>query len=134
MLVAQQFGISDYSVFRWAILYRQYGEQELMDRQRQSKRLKLPAAVTQHIVYLKKENPEQEIKRTSDVLGKNPAKPRIFERARPNQMRQGDILNFHLAGKNAYMIGYIDDIAEYISALPPKRPPTAVGNCLPDLI
>jgi hypothetical protein len=66
--------------------YRQYGEQELMDRQRQSKRLKLPAAVTQHIVYLKKENPKYEIMRTSDVLKKNPAKPHIIERARPNQM------------------------------------------------
>ena len=40
---------------------------------------------------------------------KNPPKPRFFERARPNQMWQSDILTFRLAGRNAYLIGFMDD-------------------------
>jgi hypothetical protein len=86
MRAAQQLGTSDYSVFRWAMFYRQYGEQYLMNRQRQPKKNETAGAVTQHIVYLRKKNPEYEIMRTSDVLKKNPAKPHIIERARPNQM------------------------------------------------
>ncbi len=32
-------------------------------------------------------------------------------------MWQGDILTFRLAGKNAYLIGYIDDYSRYIAGL-----------------
>jgi transposase InsO family protein len=154
-LVAEQFGISDYSVSRWVQLYRQYGEQGLVDRKRQSPGSKLPAAVTQSIVGLKKENPSYGIRRISDVLKRfflvraspstvqrtlrdqglatpvkkkpkrNPAKPRFFERARPNQMWQSDILTFRLAGKNAYLIGYLDDYSRYITGLGFYRSQTA---------
>jgi transposase len=97
---------------------------------------KLPESVIQSIVDLKKENPGYGARRISDILKrfflvrtspstvqrtlraqgltqpvkrkreKNPAKPRFFERARPNQMWQSDIMTFRLAGKNAYLIGF----------------------------
>ena len=110
-LVAEQFGISDFSVSRWAKLYREHGEQDLLSRQRKPSGSKVPAAVTRSIVDLKKENPGYSIRRISDVHKrfflikaspstvrrtlrdnnlntsvkkkpkKNPAKPRFFERA-----------------------------------------------------
>jgi len=153
--IAEQFGISDFSVHRWSRLYREHGEQGLRNRQRKSSPTKVPAAVTQHIVDLKKENPGFGVKRISDVLKrffllkaspstvrrtlrdqglttpakkkpkKNPAKPRFFERATPNQMWQSDILTFRLAGKNAYLIGYIDDYSRYITGLGFYRSQTA---------
>ena len=55
-LVAEQFGISAYSVYRWSRLYRQQGEQALKSRQTKSPtKSKQSAAVTQSIVKLKKE-------------------------------------------------------------------------------
>ena len=56
---------------------------------------------------------------------KNPSKPRFFERARPNQMWQSDIMTFRLAGRNAYLIGFIDDYSRYITALGLYRSQTA---------
>ena len=67
-LVAEQFGISDYSVSRWAQLYRQHGEQGLLNKVRKPSGSKLPAAVSQSIVDLKKENPGYGIRRITDVL------------------------------------------------------------------
>ena len=134
-LIAQQFGISNYSVYKWCSRYRQNGEQGLIDQVRKTTGAKRPAAITKNIVALKKENPGYGIRRISDVLKrfflvkaspstvrrtlqeqglnaqakrkpkKNPAKPRFFERARPNQLWQSDIMTFRLAGKNAYLIG-----------------------------
>jgi transposase InsO family protein len=155
-LVAEQFGVSNYSVYRWAELYHKYGEQGLKNQPRQpSLRSKRPKAVTQSIVDLKKENPSYGIRRISDILKrfflikaspstvqrtlrdeglttpvkkkrkKNPAKPRFFERAKPNQMWQSDILTFRLAGKNAYLIGYLDDYSRYITGLGFYRSQTA---------
>ena len=154
-LIAEQFGISDHSVYHWSKRYRQYGEQGLLNKVRQSAGSKLPAAVTHSIVDLKKENPEYGIRRITDVLKRffwvktspatvqrslrgqglatpmkkkpkrNPSKPRFFERARPNQMWQSDILTFRLAGKNAYLIGYLDDYSRYITGLGFYRSQTA---------
>jgi len=56
---------------------------------------------------------------------KNPAKPRFFERARPNQMWQSDILTFRLGGKNAYLIAFIDDYSRFITAIGLYRSQTA---------
>ena len=155
-LVAEQFGISAYSVYRWSKLYREQGEQGLKTRQRKSPtKSKKSAAVTQSIVKLKKENPGYGIRRISDVLKrfffmpaspstvqrtlrdqglntpvkkkpkKNPTKPRFFERAKPNQLWQSDIMTFRLAGKNAYLIGYLDDYSRYITGLGFYRSQTA---------
>jgi len=56
---------------------------------------------------------------------KTPPKPRFFERATPNQMWQSDIYTFHLAGKNAYLIGYMDDYSRFLVGLDLYRSQTA---------
>ena len=56
---------------------------------------------------------------------RNPAKPRFFERSTPNQMWQTDIFCFRLGGRNAYLIGYIDDYSRYITGLALYRSQTA---------
>lgn len=50
-------------------------------------------------------------------MKKNPPKPRFFERTTPNQMWQSDIFCFRLDGRNAYLIGFIDDHSRYIVGL-----------------
>lgn len=154
-LIAQQFGISEYSVYRWGKRYRHYGAAGLVNQPRSGGGSKIPAAVTQSIVDLKKENPSRGARRISDILRrffmvgasastvqrtlkaqgltqpvkrkrqKNPSKPRFFERARPNQLWQSDIMTFRLAGKNAYLIGYLDDYSRYITGLGFYRSQTA---------
>ncbi len=56
---------------------------------------------------------------------RNPPKPRFFERSTPNQMWQSDIFCFRLGGRNAYLIGYIDDYSRYITSLGLYRSQTA---------
>ena len=56
---------------------------------------------------------------------KNIQKPRRFERTTPNQMWQTDICCFRLAGKNAYLLGYIDDYSRYIVGMEIYRSQTA---------
>jgi hypothetical protein len=56
---------------------------------------------------------------------KNPNKPRFFERSRPNQLWQSDIMTFRLAGRNAYLIGFLDDYSRYITSLGLYRSQTA---------
>lgn len=56
---------------------------------------------------------------------RNPQKPRFFERSTPNQMWQSDIFCFRLGGRNAYLIGYIDDYSRYITGLGLYRSQTA---------
>jgi transposase-like protein len=53
-LVAQQFGISKYSVYKWCQRYRQFGEQGLNDEPRKTGGSKMAGAVTTKIVDLKK--------------------------------------------------------------------------------
>ena len=129
-LIAEPFGISEYSVYRrWGWRYRKFGQQGLLYRPRDKTGSRTPAAVHQNIINLKTENPTRGGKRISDILKrffmvgaspstvqrtlksegltkpakkkrkKNPAKPRFFERATPNQMWQSDIMTFRLAGK-----------------------------------
>ena len=154
-LLAEQFGISQDSVYRWAKRYRLYGQRGLVNQARGKSVAKTPAAVTQSIIDLKKQDPARGPRRISDILKrfflvkaspstvqrtlheqgltqpvkkrrkKNPAKPRFFERATPNQMWQSDILTFRLAGKNAYLIGYIDDYSRYITGCGFYRSQTA---------
>jgi transposase InsO family protein len=146
-LIAQQFNISEYSVYRWGKRYREFGRQGLEDPPRKKPGSKMPTTVRQNIIDLKTQNPEQGARRISDILKrffmvgtsastvqrtlkeqglsqpvkkkrqKNPAKPRFFERAKPNQLWQSDIMTFRLAGKNAYLIGYLDDYSRYITGL-----------------
>ena len=55
----------------------------------------------------------------------NPAVPRTFERATPNQLWQTDIFTFRLGGKNAYLIGFLDDHSRYVVGLDVFRSQTA---------
>jgi transposase InsO family protein len=107
------------------------------------------------ILVMKKKNPEYGPRRIADVLKrfflvptspsgvhkalsdegltekkkskpkKNPGRPRFFERSRPNQLWQSDIMTFRLAGRNAYLIGFLDDYSRYITSLGLYRSQTA---------
>jgi transposase InsO family protein len=56
-------------------------------------------------------------KPTRKKPNRNITRPRFFERTTPNQLWQTDIFTFRLGGKNAYLIGYIDDYSRYIVGL-----------------
>jgi len=109
------------------------------------------------IIELKKADPQRGVRRISDIMRrffllpaspdtvrktlhearlidpppkkrrKNIQKPRRFERATPNQMWQTDICTFRLAGKNAYLLGYIDDYSRYIVGMEIYRSQTATN-------
>jgi len=118
---------------------------------------KINEAVEEKIVDLKKQHPTYGPRRISDILKRfffirtspttihktladkdlvekrqvkpkrNAAKPRFFERSKPNQLWQSDICTFRLAGKNAYLIGFIDDYSRYITGLGFYRSQTAAN-------
>ena len=118
-------------------------------------RSRIEPAVKRKIIEVKKSNPVFGVRRISDFLKrffllkaspgtvhktlseadliekkrpkqkKNPPKPRFFERSKPNQLWQTDICTFRLAGKNAYLIGFIDDYSRYITGLGFYRSQTA---------
>jgi len=154
-LIAQEFNIAESSIGRWARQYKEFGEQGLQPKSRTAPRTGLSENVKERIVDLKRSNPSYGTRRISDILKrfflirtspttvhktlsneglitkpqkkprKNPAKPRFFERATPNQLWQTDIMTFRLAGKNAYLIGYLDDYSRYITACGFYRSQTA---------
>ena len=68
---------------------------------------------------------QQLIKKPRRKPQKNPSRPRFFERSTPNQMWQTDIFTFRLGGKNAYLIGFLDDYSRYIVGLDVFRSQTA---------
>jgi transposase len=154
-LLVEQFGISTHSVQRWVRAYRLHGEAGLEPKVPAGRISRVPEEVRQQAVAVKAEHPEYGARRITDVLKrfflmrtspatvhktlsarglvkkrpvkaeKNPAKPRFFERARPNQLWQSDILTVRLGGHNAYLIGFIDDYSRYITALGLYRSQTA---------
>lgn len=109
------------------------------------------------IIDLKQADPQRGVRRISDILRRfflvkaspatvskvlheenlidpppkkhrrNIQKPRRFERTTPNQMWQTDICTFRLAGKNAYLLGFIDDYSRYIVGLGLYRSQTAAN-------
>lgn len=56
---------------------------------------------------------------------RNPPRPRFFERSTPNQLWQSDIFTFRLGGRNAYLIGFVDDYSRYVVGLGLYRSQTA---------
>jgi transposase len=154
-LIAQEFNVAESSVGRWASQYRRYGEKGLQPKPRNASRTGLSAEVKEKIVDLKRTNPSFGSRRISDMLKrfflirtststvrkalsdegliqkpktkpkKNPSKPRFFERSRPNQLWQSDIMTFRLSGRNAYLIGFLDDYSRYITSLGLYRSQTA---------
>jgi transposase InsO family protein len=155
MLLREQFGVSSHSVQRWAKAYRQQGTEGLVAKLGTGAKPRMTGEVKGHILGMKKKHPEYGPRRIADVLkrfflvsasatsvqktlseegltqkskskpAKNPAKPRFFERARPNQLWQSDIMTFRLAGRNAYLIGFMDDYSRYITSLGLCRSQTA---------
>jgi transposase InsO family protein len=154
-VLREQFSVSSHSVQRWVKAYREQGSQGLIAKPRTGAKPKLNETVKRRIVGMKKKHPEYGPRRIADVLKrfflvpasassihkalsdegltkkakpkpvKNPAKPRFFERSRPNQLWQSDIMTFRLAGRNAYLIGFLDDYSRYITSLGLYRSQTA---------
>ena len=147
-LVCEETGMPRGTMGRWIKSYRDRGEEGLKsDRHFRGTEEKLPAAVKDKIIEVKKENPGFGVRRISQILRRifflpgspetvrrtlqkesllgplirkqqrNPGKPRFFERATPNQMWQSDIFTFRLGGRYAYLIGYIDDYSRYMTGL-----------------
>jgi transposase InsO family protein len=146
-LIAQELGISTSALSEWVRRYREQGEAGLQDSSTRLARAQLPAAVKDKIVELKRQQPGFGVKKIAQLLRRmlflpgsretvrrtlhreqlmekkrrkprrNPPKPRFFERATPNQMWQSDIFTFRLGGKNAYLIGFIDDHSRYLVGL-----------------
>lgn len=154
-LIAEQFGISTHSITRWVKAFRLHGAAGLEPKRPASRKGRVPEEVRQQAVAVKAAHPEYGPRRITDVLKrfflmhtspatvhktlasrglvkkraskpqKNPGKPRFFERARPNQLWQSDIMTVRLGGKNAYLIGFIDDYSRYVTALGLYRSQTA---------
>jgi transposase InsO family protein len=154
-VLQEQFGVSTHTVMRWVRAYRERGTEALVVKQPIGSKPKLSGSVKHQIVGIKKKHPEYGPRRISDVLKrfflvpasatsvqktlseegltnkakpkrvKNPSKPRFFERSRPNQLWQSDIMTFRLAGRNAYLIGFMDDYSRYITSLGLYRSQTA---------
>jgi transposase InsO family protein len=151
----EQFGLSNHSIQRWVKAYRAQGDEGLVAKARTGTKPRMNDAVKGRVIGMKKKHPEYGPRRIADVLKrfflistspasvhkalfeegltkklkakpkKNPSKPRFFERSRPNQLWQSDIMTFRLAGRNAYLIGFIDDYSRYITSLGLYRSQTA---------
>jgi transposase InsO family protein len=68
---------------------------------------------------------QQLLKKHKPKPQRHPPQPRFFERSTPNQMWQTDIFTFRLGGKNAYLIGFLDDHSRYVVGLDVFRSQTA---------
>ncbi len=154
-MVAREIGVSRHTVWQCDKRYQQNGEEGLRTKKRGPSGSKTAPAVKKKITDIKKKNPSYGKKRISQILRrifflkaspetvqktlkkeglvkkrkkkakKNPQKPRFFERARPNQMWQTDIFTFRLGGRNAYLIGFMDDYSRYITEMDLFRSQTA---------
>ena len=155
--ITQQLQLGPSTLAVWVRDYRASGEAGLKDRRPgpPDGSAKLPPAVTEKIIALKKENPAFGIKRISQWLRRtlflqasaetvrrklhqaelikpkrprpprNVTRPRFFERATPNQMWQSDIFTFRLGGRYAYLIAFLDDYSRFIVGADLFRSPTA---------
>ena len=158
-LVCREAGMCYDSLHKWVRQYRAEGQAGLLGPRAAptAGKDKLPAAVTEQIVRLKKDNPGFGAKRISQFLRrmfllpasaetvrqrlhreglvpptkpprpKNVTRPRFFERATPNQMWQSDIFTFRLGGRYAYLIGFLDDYSRYVVGADLFRSPTAAA-------
>lgn len=153
--IADELGVSDALLYKWAKRYRAYGDEGLRDQIGSWSPVSNSAGIKEKIIELKRKNPGFGSRRISDILKRffllkaststvhatlsqaqlttpaktkpqrNPGKPRFFERSTPNQLWQSDICTFRLGGKNAYLIGFIDDYSRYITGLGLYRSQTA---------
>ena len=152
-IIAEELGIGKSRLSKWVKVYREEGDAGLKGSPRKCKS-RLSKTVRDEIVATKKQDSSLGVKRIAQMLWqrflpvsretvrktlheeklidpakkkrkKNIIKPRFFERASPNQMWQTDIMTFRLGGKNAYMIGYMDDYSRYLVGLEIYRSQTA---------
>jgi transposase len=154
-LLIEQFGISTHSMQRGVRVFLHHGAAGLEPKRPVTRRSRVAEEVRQQAVAVKAEHSEYGPRRITDVLKrfflmrtspatvhktlsarglvkkrpvkpeKNPSKPRFFERARPNQLWQSDILTVRLGGHNACLIGFIDDYSRYVTTLGLYRSQTA---------
>ena len=154
-VLCEQFGISAHSVKRWVKAYRLQGAEGLEPKRQSGGKPRVAEEVVRQTLEVKADHPEYGPRRIADVLKrfflmrtsastvhrtlaergltkkakrkpvKNDAKPRFFERSRPNQLWQSDIMTFRWGGHNAYLIGFIDDYSRYITSLGLYRSQTA---------
>jgi transposase InsO family protein len=124
-LVAQELGIDSNTLWHWKKRYETQGEIGLIPR-RGSGRSKLPVAVKERMVAVKRQNPSYGVRRIAHVLRRifllpgshetvrrtlkaerllgskrrkikrNPPKVRFFESSAPNKMWQSDIMRFQI--------------------------------------
>lgn len=155
LMLQEELGISKSTLGHWIRTYRELGEDGLKPAPRRRLKSGTSTQVKTTAVKIKKKHPEYGQRRIADLMkrfffiktspktvGKalseegltqqtkkkpkrNPQKPRFFERSTPNQLWQSDIMTFRLAGKNAYLIGYMDDYSRYITSLLMFRSQTA---------
>ena len=146
-LLHTETGVSRGTLHVWVKRYKESGLAGLEPHPHPGSGPKLPSAVAEKIIEIKKENPTFGIRRIGNVLGRwfglpgsretvrlvlkdeglstpprlgrqhNPSKPRFFERATPNQMWQTDIMSFRMGGKQVYLIGFMDDYSRYLVGL-----------------
>src|SRR5580700_10193719 len=153
-LVSEETGVSISSLGVWVRDYRKEGEAGLRRQTAPRPGRRLPSAVTEQIVALKKEHRWYGVKKIADALQRwffltaspetvrqtlhaanlmdppakarrNLTRPRFFERATPNQMWQSDLFTFRLGGKYAYVVAFLDDYSRYVVGLDLYRSPTA---------
>ncbi len=153
-LVCQETGVSSSTLSAWLRDYRAHGEAGLQGETAPRPGRRLPAAVTEKILQLKRANRWHGVKRIADTLRRlfflpaspetvrrrlqeaglmdrppkarrNLTRPRFFERASPNQMWQSDLFTFRLGGKYAYVVAFLDDYSRYVVGLDLYRSPTA---------
>jgi len=154
-LIAEELGVGQSTLSGWVRRYREKGEAGLRPQLTRTGRRQVNPAAKRRAVELKRQNPEYGCRRISHLLRrmfllkaspetvrqtlqaedlvespqrkprKNPARPRFFERARPNQLWQSDIFTFRLGGRAAYLLGFLDDYSRYVTGLGLYRSQTA---------
>jgi transposase InsO family protein len=155
-LLSEEVGPSTDGIRRWVKAYQERGEAGLRnERVSTGSRRKLPGAVREKIVEIKKRDPFFGVQRISHLLKRvfflsaspetvrrtlkeeslivpsrkkhsaNITRPRFFERSTPNQLWQGDIFTFRLGGRYAYLVGMVDDYSRYMVGLELYRSQTA---------
>ena len=153
-LVSEETGVSPSTLSAWVQAYQAQGEAGLQGQTAPRPGRRLPAAITEKILQLKRANRWYGVKRIALTLRRlfflpaspetvrrklheaglmderpkarrNLTRPRFFERATPNQMWQSDLFTFRLGGKYAYVVAFMDDYSRYIVGLDLYRSPTA---------
>lgn len=153
--ITSETGVAQSNLSLWIRQYRELGEAGLQPRYPLKREPKLPPAITDQILELKRQNPAFGIKRISQLLRRwfflpaspetvrqrlheaelmaeappvkrrNITRPRFFERATPNQMWQSDIFTFRLGGRYAYLVAFMDDYSRFLVGADLFRSPTA---------